>query len=219
MKIESGFRENAHHFTEAFNADYVPADKPATEEQPEPPVEDAWGSMGGLEPTKAVSVPPQRNVAPQPLQMPVQQAITPVVVVAEAFDPSSYEYLDKKHREGIDEIQRAIDNVADEIIPGVHPKLLEAYTQLLERRTSAVNSYQVFLASRRKTEVEERKIRIAEKKAGMGGSEKQSSGMTLTPQQLAELVRSLDESRMSEIPEAEDAEVESYNGKPDRGFE
>lgn len=219
MIIQSGFRENAEHFTEAFNAEYVPMDKRVIEEQPEPPVEDAWGSMGGLEPSKAVSVPPKQNMTPQPLQMAPQPVTAPVVVVAEAFDPTSYGYLDRAHREGIDEIQRAIDNVADEIIPGVHPKLLEAYSQLLERRTSAVTAYQTFLASKRKTDVEERKILIAEKKAGMGVKDQQGSGLSMTPQQLAEFVRAMDETRMTEVPEAEDADIEPRSGKPDRSFE
>ena len=221
MQIESGFRENAEHFTNAFNADYVASDKRVIEEQPqEPPVQDAWGSMGALEPSTQVSVPPKPNMTPQPLQTAPHPPPSVVDVFPSAFDQTSYEYLDKAHREGIDEIQRAIDNVADEIIPGVHPKLLESYSQLLERRTSAVTAYQAFLASSRKTEIEERKIRIAEKKAGMGAKDQGNpTGLSMTPQQLAEFVRAMDDTRMTRIPEAEDADIEPRTGIPDRSFE
>ena len=221
QQIQSGFRENAEHFFNALDAEYVPADKPVAEEEAkEDHSEGEWGALGGLSVSMPPSVPPRQEVAPQALPTPVATPPSPFVK-AQPFDDTSYAYLDRMHREGIDEIQRAIDNVSDEIIPGVHPKLLESYSQLLERRTSAVNAYQTFLATRRKTEIEERKMLIAEKKAGMGGTGgSKQEGIALSPKQLAEFVRELGDNRFSEVPEAEDAQIE--DGKKigyDRGFE
>jgi hypothetical protein len=209
MQIHSGFNENAQHFFDSLDADFVPQKPvaiPATASVRAS--EEAWGSSGGLPQETPPQPPVQTNTV---AQLPDPKTVEPI-------DRNSYDFLDRSYRDNITTIEQAILQIEGEIMPGAHPKLLESYAQLLERRTSAINSYTEFLKLRRKSEIEERKIRIAEKKAGMGvkTGDAPSNGLTMSPRQLAEFMRELDASRMSEIPEAE--EVPS-DGKPDRSFE
>ena len=195
----SGFRENAEHLFASLDADYVPADKAAE-----------WGSAGGLP-----SAPSQQQVVVQQPQRTIVDAET--VVVAKVFDDAGYSYLDNMHRDNIADIDSAISNLKEEMIPGAHPKLVESYAQLLERRTSAINAYTEFLKTSRKAEIEERKMTIAEKKAGTGrfsNREQQGGGLTMSPQQLVELVRAIDTTRGTPL-----TEVQQPSDKPDRDFE
>lgn len=206
MPNYSGFNENAEHFFNHLNTDFYINKKENRMNLDNSNVNVEWGS----------------ELSKKEITIDNSKKIDKLNLDVEPIDKSSYDFLDKSYRDNIMTIESAISQIEGEIIPGAHPKLLESYAQLLEKRTAAITAYTEFLKLRRKAEIEERKLRIAEKKAGISNEDSNSSGFSMTPKQLAEFIRELESNRHKEVNiDTVDIKIENNNENKfiDKGIE